>query len=78
MQAAREPRPTVRMTVDMTASDHAALAQLCLDAAQAAGRPRLHAQQLARALLRRVLVDSDLLEAVIADMREGRDKLNQA
>lgn len=76
----RAPKPpvtetTVRMTVDLAASEHLALARLCLDTAAEAGRPRLHAQQVARVLLRRFLADDVLRRKVIADIRAGRDKL---
>ncbi len=69
------PETTVRMTVDLAASEHLALARLCLDTAAEAGRPRLHAQQVARVLLRRFLADDVLRRKVIADIRAGRDKL---
>jgi len=69
------PETTVRMTVDLAASEHLALARACLDTAAEVRRPRLHAQQVARVLLRRFLADDVLRRKVIADIRAGGDKL---
>ncbi len=58
----------VRLTVDVSPADHNALARWCLDAAGELGVPRVHGQELVRALLRRALTDRSLREAVLDDV----------
>jgi hypothetical protein len=65
----RPPKP-VRTTVDLPPGRHAALQRWCLDAAPAVGRPRVHGQQVMRALVSRLLTDERLARQVIADLRD--------
>ncbi len=58
----------VRLTVDVSPADHNALARWCLDAAGELGVPRVHGQELVRALLRRALTDRSLRDAVLDDV----------
>lgn len=64
----RAPKP-VRITVDLPPGRHAALQQWCIDAATGVGQPRVHGQQVMRALLGRLLTDERLSRAIIADLR---------
>jgi hypothetical protein len=65
---ARAPKP-VRITVDLPPGRHAALQQWCLDAAVGVGQPRVHGQQVMRALIGRLLTDERLSRQIIADLR---------
>jgi hypothetical protein len=62
----------VRLTVDITPGQHAALQQWCLDAAPGVGRPRVPAQAVMRALLGRLLTDERLSRQITADLRKNR------
>jgi hypothetical protein len=64
----RAPKP-VRITVDLPPGRHAALQRWCLDAAPGVGQPRVHGQQVMRALIGRLLTDELLSRAIIADLR---------
>lgn len=62
----------VRLTVDVSPSEHAALGQLALDAAAELGLARVHGQEIVRALIRRLLVDPQVRREVLADVAEQR------
>jgi hypothetical protein len=58
----------VRLTVDVSPADHAALNRLALEAAATIGVTRIHGQDIVRALIRRLLTDPGLHQAVITDI----------
>lgn len=65
----------VRLTVDVTPADHAALARWCLDAAGELGLARVAGQELVRSLLRRALEDQTLRAQITHNV--GRVRANQ-
>lgn len=62
----------VRLTVDVSPADHAALAHLALDAAAELGLARVHGQEIVRALIHRMLSEPDLQTHVLADIAAAR------
>jgi hypothetical protein len=68
--AQRTPKP-IRTTVDLPPGRHAALQRWCLDAAPQVGRPRVHGQQVMRALVARLLTDERLSRQIIADLADN-------
>lgn len=68
-EPSRPPKP-VRMTVDLPPGRHGELQRWCLDAAPGVGRPRVHGQQVMRALVGRLLTDERLSRQIIADLRD--------
>jgi hypothetical protein len=72
-QAAQQVRTRpVRLTVDVSPADHAALAHLALDAAAQLGLARVHGQEIVRALIHRMLNEPDLQTRVLADIEAAR------
>jgi hypothetical protein len=72
-QAAQQVRTRpVRLTVDVSPADHAALAHLALDAAAELGLARVHGQEIVRALIHRMLSEPDLQALVLADIAATR------
>jgi hypothetical protein len=66
---ARRPGGTVRtdpvrITTDLPPADHMALIQWCAATAAELGRPRVHGQDVVRALVERLLADETLAEQV--------------
>lgn len=62
----------VRLTVDVSPADHAALARLALDAAAELGLARVHGQEIVRALIHRMLSEPDLQRRVLAEVQASR------
>lgn len=62
----------VRLTVDVSPADHAALARLALEAAAELGLARVHGQEIVRALLHRMLGDPDLQRQIMTDIEMNR------
>jgi len=62
----------VRLTVDVSPADHAALNRWCLDAAAELGTARVAGQEIVRALLARALTDPAMRTLVVADIAEQR------
>lgn len=62
----------VRLTVDVSPADHAALARLALDAAADLGLARVHGQEIVRALIHRMFTEPDLQRRVLADVQATR------
>jgi hypothetical protein len=62
----------VRLTVDVSPADHAALARLALDAAADLGLARVHGQEIVRALIHRMFNEPDLQRRVLADVQATR------
>jgi len=58
VRTAQAPRTKpVRLTVDVSPADHAALKRLCIDLAAALGAAQMSGQDVLRSLIRRALVD---------------------
>lgn len=62
----------VRLTVDVTPADHAALNRLCLLVAEEIGVARVYGQEMVRSLVGVMLTDSALQARVIADVAQRR------
>ena len=62
----------VRLTVDVSPADHAALLRLTVEAAAQLGLTRVHGQEIVRALIARMLTDADLQARVLADVAQVR------
>jgi hypothetical protein len=63
----------VRLTVDISPADHAALGQLTLTAATTIGAARIPGQDIMRALLRHYLADPDLQQTILTDIATQRN-----
>jgi hypothetical protein len=63
----------VRLTVDISPADHAALGQLALSAAATIGAARVPGQDIMRALLRHYLADPDLQHTILTDLATHRN-----
>jgi hypothetical protein len=67
------PRVTkVRMTVDVSPADHAALRQVCVDLAAELSVAQVSGQDVLRSLIRRVLVDEEARAQLARDLAGGR------
>lgn len=58
----------VRITTDLPPVDHRELVRWCANAAAELGRPRVHGQEVVRALVARLLADPTLAAAVLDDL----------
>lgn len=73
--------PITRVTVDLAVTEQTQLEQLAgkigREIGRGHGRNRIYPQHLMRVAIRRLLTDTELRDAVTADLADGRDELRR-